>query len=65
MQQGIPQLVAWPISDNPSHHEAFLQRLQTSCLHHGETKPTPTMVPPFPNGLAGVNRGVEIPLWDL
>ena len=65
MQEGIPQLVVWPISGNPSHHEAFLQRLQTSWLHHGKTKPMPTMDAPFLNGLAGVNRGVEIPLWDL
>ena len=65
MQQGVPQLVAWPISGNPIHHEEFLHRLQTSCLDHGETKPTPTMVPPFLDGLAGVNKGVGIPLLDL
>ena len=29
MQQGVPQLVAWPISGNPIHHEVFLRRLQT------------------------------------
>ena len=65
MQQGVPQLVAWPISGNPIHHEDFLRRLQTSCLHHGETKLTPTMAPHSLNGLAGVNRGVEIPFQDL
>ena len=65
MQQGVPQLLAWPISDNPTHHEEFLHRLQTSCLHHGVTKPIPSMVPHFLNGLVGVNRGVKIPLQDL
>ena len=65
MQQGIPQLIAWPISGNPTHHEEFLLRLQTSCSDHGETKPIPTMVPHFLDGLAGVNRGIRIPLQDL
>ena len=65
MQQGVPQLVAWPISGNPIHHEVFLRRLQTSCLHHGETKLTPTMAPHSLSGLAGVSRGVEIPFQDL
>ena len=65
MQQGIPQLIAWPISGNPTHHEEFLLRLQTSCSDHGETKPIPTMVPHFLDRLAGVNRGIGIPLQDL
>ena len=65
MQQGVPQLVTWPISGNPIHHEVFLRRLQTSCLHHGETKLTPTMAPHSLSGLAGVSRGVEIPFQDL
>jgi len=42
MQQGVPQLVAWPISGNPMHHEEFLHRVQTSCSLRGETKPTPS-----------------------
>ena len=65
MQQGVPQLVAWPISGNPMHHEDFLHRLWISCSHHGGTKPIPTMVPPSLDGLAGINKGVEIPFWDL
>ena len=65
MQQGVPQLVAWPVSGNPIHHEDFLRKLQTSCLHHGETKLTPIMTPHFQSGLAGVSRGVEIPFQDL
>ena len=65
MQQGVPQLVAWPVSGNPIHHEDFLTRLQTSCLHHGGTKRTPTTVPPLLNGLAGVNNGIEIPFLNL
>ena len=65
VQQAVPQLVAWPVSGNPIHHEEFLHKLQTSCLHRGGTKPTPTMAPLSLGRLAGVNRGVEIPLWDL
>ena len=65
MQQGVPQMVVWPISGNPTHHEEFLRKVQTSCLHHGETKQTPIMVPHSLDGLAGVSRGVEIPLEDL
>ena len=65
MQQGAPQLVVWPISGNPIHHEDFLHRLQTSRLHHGETKLTPTIGPHSLSGLAGVSRGVEIPFQDL
>jgi len=65
MKQGVPQLIAWPISGNPIHHKVFLQRLQPSCSPHGETKPTPTMVPPLLNGLAGVTSGVEIPFQVL
>ena len=61
MQQGVPQLIAWPISGNHMHHKEFLCRVQTSCLHHGGTKPTPTMAPLSLSGLAGVSGGVEIP----
>ena len=43
MKQGVPQLIAWLISGNLTHHKAFLQRLQTSCLPHGEIKPILTM----------------------
>ena len=64
MQQGILQLVAWPISGNPILHEDFLCKLQTSCLHHGETRPYPTMAPHSLSGLAGVSRGIEIPFQD-
>ena len=49
----------------PTHHEEFLRRVQTSCLHHGGTKLTQIMVPCSLNGLADVSRGVEIPLQDL
>ena len=41
------------------------RRLQTSCLDHGGRKPTPTMLPLSLDGLAGVNKGVGIPLLDL
>ena len=65
MHQGIPQLIAWPISGNPIHQKDFLQRLQISCSPHGDPKQTPIMVPPLPDGLAGVSKGIEIPFWDL
>ena len=65
MHQGIPQLIAWPISGNPIHQKDFLQRLQISCSPHGDPKQTPIMVPPLPDGLAGVSKGIEIPFRDL
>ena len=65
MSQGVPALVAWPISGNPSHHEEFLQKLQTSSWHHGDPKLSQATIPCLLNGLAGVCRGIEIPLWDL
>ena len=65
LKQGVPQLIAWPISGNLTHHKAFLQRLRTSCLPHGEIKPILTTGLPFLNGLAGVSDEVEIPILDL
>ena len=38
MSQGVPRLVAWPISGNPLHQEEFLQRLQIPCFHLGDQK---------------------------
>ena len=65
MKQGVPQLIAWPISGNPTHHRVFLQRLQALCSPHGETRLTPATAHPLLNGLAGVTSGVEIPFQDL
>ena len=65
MKQGVPQLIVWPISGNPTHHKDFLQRLQALCSPHGEIRPTPIMGPLSLNGLAGVTSGTEIPLQDL
>jgi len=65
MNQGVPELVAWPISGNPLHHEEFLQTLQLSSSHLGDQKHSQTTTPCFRNGLAGVYRGIEIPLRDL
>ena len=65
MNQCVPQLIAWPISGNPTHHKVFLQRLRALCSPRGDTRPIPTMVPPLLNGLAGVTSGVEIPFRDL
>ena len=65
MHQGIPQLITWPISGNPIHQKDFLQRLQISCSPHGDPKQTPIMVPPLPDGLAGVSKGIKIPFRDL
>ena len=62
---GVPELVAWPISGNPLHHEEFLQRLQPPSSHHGDPKHSQTTTPCFRNGLTGDHRGIEIPLWDL
>ena len=65
MNQGVLELVAWPVSGNPSNHKEFLQRLQPSFLHPGDQKCSQTMTPCFQNGLAGVHKGIEIPLRDL
>ena len=65
MQQGVPTLITCSISGNPSHHKDFLQKLQTSCWHPGDPKPTPTMAPALLDGQIGVSRGIEIPLKDL
>ena len=65
MKQGVPQLIAWPISGNPIYHKDFLQRLQALCLPHGETRPTQTTAPLLLNGLVGVTNGVEIPFQAL
>ena len=62
MNQGVQELVAWPISRNPSNHEGFLQRLQHSSLHPGDPKRNQITTNCFRNGLAGVCRGIEIPL---
>ena len=40
MQQGVPDLDAWPISGNPSHHKDFLQWLQTSSYPPLELRPS-------------------------
>ena len=65
MSQGVPALVAWPISGNPLHHKEFLQKLQTSSLHPGGLRLNQTMICCLQSGLAGVNHGTEIPLLDL
>ena len=65
MKEGVPQLIAWPISGDHTRHKDFLCRLQTSCLPHGGTRPTPTITPPLLDRLAGVNNRVEIPFLDL
>ena len=50
MNQGVPELVARPISGNPSNHEEFLQRLQHFSSHLGDPKRSQTMTPCFRNG---------------
>ena len=58
----MPDIIAWPNSENHSHHEGFLQKLQTPSWR---TKIKPTMILCLPNGLIGVNKGIEIPLLVL
>ena len=65
MKQGVPNLIAWPISGNPSLHEEYLHKLQTCYSPHGETKPTVVTTHTFQSGLIGVSKGIEIPLLDL
>ena len=65
MKQGVPTLVAWPISGIPLLHEKFLHKLQSYSSHHGEARPTAVTTHYLQNRLAGVNKGIEIPLLDL
>jgi len=65
MSQGVPTLVAWPISGNPLHHKEFLQKLQTSSWHPGGLRQNQTTIRCLQSGLAGVSQGTEIPLLDL
>ena len=60
-----PNLVAWPISGNPSHHEEFLRKLQHSSYPPGDLRPSPVTTQHLLNGLAGVTSGTEIPLLAL
>lgn len=65
MKKGVPMLVTWPVSGIPLHHKEFLHKLQSCSMHHGEAKPTVVTTGCSQNGLAGVHKGVEIPLLDL
>ena len=65
MPQGCPNLVAWPISGNPSHHEEFLRKLQHSSYPPGDLRPSPATTQHLLNGLVGVTSGTEIPLLAL
>jgi len=65
MTQGVPDLVAWPISGNPLHHKEFLQRLLTSSCPPGGQRLSLITAPCLPNGQIGVSNGVGIPLLDL
>ena len=57
IREGVPPLIAWPISGNPIHHKDFLMRHQSSCSLHGEIKLTPIMDHPLLSGLIGVSNG--------
>ena len=62
MSQGVLELVAWPISGSPLHHEI---RGFSPSPRIMETQNTVKLQLLVLNGLAGVHRGIEIPLWDL
>ena len=65
IRKGVPPLIAWPISGNPTHHKDFLMRHQSSCSPHGEIKPTPIINRPLLSGLIGVGNRIEIPILEL
>ena len=56
MPQGCPNLFAWPISGNPSHHQEFLRKLQHSSYPLGSLSPSPATTQHLLNGLFGVTR---------
>jgi len=61
-RQGVPELVAWPILGNPSHHGNFSTGFRSPP---GGQKQSPTITPCLSNGLIGVTNGIGIPLLDL
>ena len=65
MKEGVPQLVAWPISGNLSRHKGFLQKLRASSCPPGGLKPNPITTHCLPNGWIGVSKGIGIPLLAL
>ena len=58
MKQGVPMLVAWPVSGIPLLLKEFLHKLQNCSSHHGEGNLKPAVVTThyFQNGLAGVSK---------
>ena len=50
---------------NPTLHEEYLLGVQTCCSPHGGAKPTAAIIHNLQSRLAGVSKGVEIPLLNL
>ena len=61
----VPDLVAWPICGIPSSQEVFRKLLLNSYSPPGEPRQHQTTTLCLTNGLAGVSRGIEIPLMAL
>ena len=63
--QGRLKLVVWPISGNLSKSKAFLEKVQSCTVHHGDTLPPWRTHPAGNAGLSGVVQGTQIPLRPL
>ena len=50
---------------NPLINEEFLQKFLAFSWHPGHKKLSQTIIRCLQNGLAGVHRGIGIPLMDL
>jgi len=62
MNQGIPELVAWPISGNPSNHK----RLQSSFLHHEDQKHYDSLLSKWSHWCSQRNKNpIEGPVEDI
>ena len=55
-------MVAWQLSSNGVHLEAFQKELQDYWNHHGSTRPNQHMSLSLNGGIAGVRNRVEIEL---
>ena len=71
IRPGVSDAARSPNTDRLSYlrqsfsSQGFSPEAQTSCLHHGDPKPTPIMAPVLLDGQIGASKGIGIPLRDL
>jgi hypothetical protein len=65
VQEAVPQLVAWRVSDKDSELERFQAELSTSSSAYGGTKPMQITIQHGGHGKAGVPREVFVPFRQI